>query len=324
MDRKRALFIGISFYDYDQAIIEEFNSLGYDVDYFSEVPTGVLYRYALRKNSQAKIKSYIDKTSKHIADACGSGYDIVFVIKGEFLTQQAIDIIRSKNPDSKWVLYLWDSIGRIPGSKKIFENFDSVYSFDRIDCLSNQNLIFNPLFFRKEYDARLYDKQELKYDLYFLGWYHSDRLRLAKKLVNFCRKFNLKPKVILYTGYVNYIFHVLLGKELKGNREFLIFKSIMASINFDFIMKSKSTLDIAHPMQSGLTMRTIELLGARKKIITTNGDIVHYDFYHPDNILVIDRENPEFTEDFFEKEYVPVSEGIVEYYSISNWLKRML
>lgn len=323
MGKKRALFIGISFYDYDQAIIEEFNALGYDVDYFSEVPTGLLYRYYLRTNNKDKIQAYIDRTSMHIADACGSGYDCIFVIKGEYLTQPAIDKIRSKNPDSKWVLYLWDSIGRIPESKKIFENFDSVYSFDRIDCLSNKNLIFNPLFFRKEYDSRSNGNQEIKYDIYFLGWYHSDRLKLAKKIVNFCSANYLNHKVILYTGYVNYLFHVLLGKELKGNKQYLIFKSITAKMNFDFIMKSKSTLDIAHPLQSGLTMRTIELLGAQKKIITTNGDIVHYDFYNPDNVLVIDRDSPILTKEFFEVPYVPVSENIIEKYSINNWLKRM-
>jgi hypothetical protein len=123
---------------------------------------------------------------------------------------------------------------------------------------------------------------------------------------------------------MNYLLHKLVGKELKGNKEYLIFTSITAKMNLDLIMKSKATLDIAHPQQTGLTMRTIELLGAQKKIITTNGDIVNYDFYDPQNILVIDRENPDFDTDFFKTEFNPTSNQILVKYSINEWLKRML
>ncbi|MEN2400325.1 hypothetical protein GKZ90_0011080 [Flavobacterium sp. MC2016-06] len=324
MSRQKALFIGIGFYDYDQAIISEFNSLGYDVDYFSEFPAGIPYRYYLRRNNKDKIESYKEKTSMDIANSCKSNYDLIFVIKGECLSQRAIDKIKSKNPNCKWVLYLWDSIVRIPQSKITAKNFDKVYSFDRADCLENKEFIFNPLFFRREYDRSLHGKMELKFDLYFLGWYHSDRLKLAKKIVNFCKKEGLSHKVILYTGYMNYLLHKVVGKELKGNKEYLVFKSITAKMNLDLIMKSKATLDIAHPEQTGLTMRTIELLGAQKKIITTNSDIVNYDFYDPKNILVIDRENPDFDTNFFKIEFNPTPEHILRKYSINEWLKRML
>lgn len=324
MSRQKALFIGIGFYDYDQAIINEFNSLGYDVDYFSEFPAGIPYRYYLRRNNKDKIKLYNERRSMYIANSSKSDYDLIFVIKGECLSQGAIDKIKSKNPNSKWVLYLWDSIVRIPQSKITAKNFDNVYSFDRADCLENKEFIFNPLFFRREYDRKLYGEMEVKYDLYFLGWYHSDRLKLVKKIVNFCKKEALHYKVILYTGYMNYLLHKLIGKELKGNKEYLIFKSISAKMNLDLIMKSKATLDIAHPQQTGLTMRTIELLGAQKKIITTNSDIVNYDFYDPQNILVIDRENPNFDTDFFKTDFNPTPDSILHKYSISEWLKRML
>ncbi|MNR06809.1 hypothetical protein D3C85_1229020 [compost metagenome] len=165
---------------------------------------------------------------------------------------------------------------------------------------------------------------EVKYDLYSLGWYHSDRLRLVKKIVNFCKKEGLRYKVILYTGYMNYLLHKLVGKELKGNKEYLIFKPITTKMNLDLIMKSKATLDMAHSQQTGLTMRTIELLGAQKKIITTNSDIVNYDFYDSQNILVIDRENPHFDTAFFKAEFNPTPEQILHKYSINEWLKRML
>ena len=67
------------------------------------------------------------------------------------------------------------------------------------------------------------------------------------------------------------------------------------------LKQSKTVVDIQHPKQSGLTMRTIEMLGANKKMITTNADIQNYDFYHPNNICIVDRNNvvvpPEFIKD---------------------------
>ena len=67
----------------------------------------------------------------------------------------------------------------------------------------------------------------------------------------------------------------------------------------DYIGNSRVVLDLPHPMQTGLTMRTIEAIGSKKKLITTNVDIVNYDFYNPKNILLIERENINFDKSFF-------------------------
>jgi hypothetical protein len=65
-------------------------------------------------------------------------------------------------------------------------------------------------------------------------------------------------------------------------------------------------------------MRTFETLGMRKKLITTNDDILNYDFYNPSNILVVDRNNPQLSEDFFLGKYVDNSE-IISKYHVDQW-----
>ena len=94
--------------------------------------------------------------------------------------------------------------------------------------------------------------------------------------------------------------------------------------NIEIEDTSKVILDIQHPAQTGLTMRTIEMIGLKKKIITTNQDIVHYDFYRPENIQVIDRKNAIIDKTFFDKEYVEISRSIYEKYSIRNWVLEIL
>lgn len=68
-------------------------------------------------------------------------------------------------------------------------------------------------------------------------------------------------------------------------------------------------------------MRTIEMLGGKKKLLTTNIEIMKYDFYNTDNILLLDRNNPKINVDFFGKEYKNLTDDIYKKYSINQWLK---
>ena len=83
-------------------------------------------------------------------------------------------------------------------------------------------------------------------------------------------------------------------------------------------------LDIQHPRQTGLTMRTIEMIRAEKKIITTNPDVSKYDFYNPNNILIIDRKNPKLDVSFFRTKYQPIPKSIYEKYSLNKWIDDVL
>ena len=88
--------------------------------------------------------------------------------------------------------------------------------------------------------------------------------------------------------------------------------------------QSEIIIDVQHPKQTGLTMRTFEALGARRKLVTTNADIVNYDFYNPRNILVVDRDNIVIPRSFVEEPYVDLPEEIYKKYSLSNWLREVL
>ena len=72
-----------------------------------------------------------------------------------------------------------------------------------------------------------------------------------------------------------------------------------------------------------MSFRVFEALGHRKKLITTNKDIVNYDFYHPQNILVLDKEKMEIPEDFVFSPYVEIDETVFAKYKIKNWVKEV-
>ncbi|MEM6687370.1 MAG: hypothetical protein AAF617_16440 [Bacteroidota bacterium] len=96
-------------------------------------------------------------------------------------------------------------------------------------------------------------------------------------------------------------------------------KSIQEVSNL--IQKAKIIVEIQRTEQVGLSFRIFEALGHRKKLITTNKDIVNYDFYHPQNILVVDENTIEIPADFVTSEYVEIDDEILSKYKIENWVK---
>lgn len=323
MSSKKILFIGIGFYDYEQSIIEELKRLGYKVDYYCETPAETIKYKFYRKYLPQKTHDLRAKWIMHIAEKCNTDYEIIFVIKCEYLSAEALTVIKSKNIQAKFILYLWDSIARIPDIKSKFHFFHKIFSFDRKDCLLHNDFIFNPLFFRQEYNGEE-SQNSFVYDIYHMGWFHSDRLKIIKQIDTYCIKNKLRTLLKVYTGYGGYLIQQIFGGELRNCKRYLIFKPISAIENRKNILHSKAVLDIAHGLQSGLTMRTIELVGMSRKIITTNIDIKNYDFYDPNNILIIDRAKPELDMSFFETPFRQIPSAIKQYYSLSSWLKRMI
>ena len=99
------------------------------------------------------------------------------------------------------------------------------------------------------------------------------------------------------------------------------FKSLSKLDVLNVIGKSKSIIDIQHPLQPGLTMRTIEIIGAKKKLFTTNKDVENYDFYNRNNIFIINRNEPKLDFSFLKKDYEDIDETIYEKYSLSSWIR---
>ncbi len=50
---------------------------------------------------------------------------------------------------------------------------------------------------------------------------------------------------------------------------------------------------------------------------------MNYDFYNPQNILVIDEDNIEIPEDFVTSTYIDIDDAILNKYSLDNWVKNV-
>jgi hypothetical protein len=74
---------------------------------------------------------------------------------------------------------------------------------------------------------------------------------------------------------------------------------------------------------SGLSFRVFEAIGYSRKLITNNNEVKSYDFYHPNNIYVLDNDERTLGE-FLNVPYAEIHPEIVDRYNFDNWIFRIL
>ncbi len=319
LEGKKVLFIGIGFYDYDKAIKKEIEKAGASVDYFQEFPITFKSRILSKLNNSLLDKLKIERQKK-ILSLSKDNYDYIFVIKGETLKKEFLEKLKNKNKNAKFIMYQWDSIRRVENYREIESCFDRKLSFDRIDTLSEKDLEFLPLFYRELPQNNEEIIEDI--DVSFVGWYHSDRYFIIENLKRELDKKELSSFFYIYIGKFYYYLNYLLKKDIRNlNRNIVKFKPLPYKDYIEINRRSKVILDIAHSLQSGLTMRTIEIMGMNKKIITTNKDIKNYNFYNGNNIEIIERENISIEDSFFENKFFGNDE--IKKLEIKNWIKNI-
>lgn len=319
---KRILFFSAHLFGYQNDIRLAMESVGAIVDYYDERPANNFLVKGVIRINRNLLAGYINHYyNKIIKETLQKEYDYVFFIKGESISASNVRRLKQFHPEANFIIYHWDSIANNSNAQNLLPYFDRVFSFDKIDC-ERLGLHFLPLFYTPDYANIPYYDKEIKYDMLFVGTTHSDRYKLVKrieeqiiKMGGLCLTWFYFPSKILYykmkiqNSYLRQIpvhtFH---------------FKPMSKELLLQLYAGSRIIIDVQHPKQTGLTMRCIETLGAKRKLITTNYSIIEYDFYNPDNILVVDRNLPYVPEKFLNEPYRDTPKEIYESYSIKNWL----
>lgn len=324
---KQILFIAPAFFGYEKKIVEKMEELGAKVVFFDERSITSVYEKALLKISplifKTKTMRYYEDIFKKITNET---FDYVFVIKCEMLPLEVIRKLRDMNPNATFCLYLYDSLINIRGITSKLNAFDRVLSFDLEDSRKHSNIKFRPLFYIDSYKREFRIDNNYKYDISFIGTIHSDRYAIIKMIKSLAQKKGLSSYFYCYlqSKFIYYYYKVTKSEFRNTSINDFTFDKVDSSLIADIIDETRTVLDIQHPKQTGLTMRTIEMLGMNKKLITTNSNIQEYDFYNPNNILVIDRKNIEIPESFLDTPYQKIDEEIYKNYSLENWIYNVL
>lgn len=326
---KRLLLIMPNFFEYPQIISDELRNMGYDVDFYDDRPsTNPFIKAAIRINKNLignYIRRYFDKMMLTVRK---QRYEIVFLISGQSLSfsDKMIEELKASQPQARFLLYQWDSLKNFPYIGDLEKYFDKCYSFDRNDAATHSNLKFLPLFYCRQYEEIGKLRQsKFKYDFCFVGTAHPKKYVFINKMSSQLR--NIYPNQFIYFFFpsrIVYIYRKFKNSEFKNARMYEFHYEPLRSSEMNKIYQdSRCVLDSPQAGQLGLTIRVIEALGAKKKLITTNADVANYDFYRPENIYIY-RGSFDLNDSFFTEPYKDIDKNIYDRYSLRNWLKEII
>jgi hypothetical protein len=324
----KVLFFAPQFFDYEQEIKRELERQGCQVDWFDDRPNSSPLIKALIRVKPEFIASYSDRYFTRIIEKTKlTKYDVVFVIKGEAMSIEVLAILKEKQIQARFLYYTFDSLKNYKNSFQKLTFFEKTYSFDRSDTSRHSDIIYLPLFYTQSYET-LNDGNE-KNDVLMLASIHSDRYVVAHRILDRLKKqSSLKLSIYCYFFYQSkwaFLLMKLFNNQFKKiPYKSVSWKSLTQKQTTNLVKSSRILIDIHHPEQSGLTMRTIESLGAHKKLITTNDDVKNHDFYCAENICVVDRNNPEISLNFITTPYKPIDPTIYKKYSLKSWVQEIL
>ncbi|MBD7913307.1 hypothetical protein [Clostridium cibarium] len=327
MRRKKALFICNPMYGYYKNIILELELHGWNVDYCNDKPTENSFFKGMMKIKKSLLKPLVKKYfDKLISEIKEKNYDLVFITNCKVFTTEMIKQMRNIQKSARFVLYMWDSLKLYPDNIDLIPLFDDAYSFDLEDCEKIDGLKFLPLFYCRGFEkVGQMLEEDVKYDIASVCTAHPNRYKIMRVLFPKLEANGVRIFSYMYLNKLQYLYNRVRVPEFKGvkSNEFK-FIPLSEKENLEVLKRSNNVFDIPHINQSGLTMRTIETLGARRKMITTNVDIKKYDFYNENNIFVMDEWNLEEIEDFINRKYEPIDDEVYRKYSVSNWLDTII
>lgn len=229
--------------------------------------------------------------------------DVIFIIRPDILDDSTLNYLKSRT--DSFIAYYYDSTRRFSRKVDIIPFFDTIYSYDKLDVETfgfrfTTNYIFNEEVHTKS-NYQFFNISTVDY-----------RLPSIEKLADYIRE----------KGW-SYNIQIFNGTPLESDSVEIITTQKSIEEVGELIKASDIIIEIQRTEQIGLSFRIFEALGYHKKLITTNADVVNYDFYHPQNILVIDSENPKIPEEFVNSPYLEIDRSILDFYKIDTWVKRV-
>lgn len=268
-----------------------------------------------QKNAKQKLKDqimcemYLQRLQSHQV------IDYALFIRPDVFGVQTVKALRHHVRPDGFVAYQWDGMGRFPFVWDFVALFDRFFVFDKQDCYKNAQLLHTTNFY---FDHDLTCRQPEIHDFYYLGSHYKDRMPLINRFLAFAVAQGWQSNFTIYSDKENVPKHYPIG-NVKWIQKPLSFKE-----NLEMTKQSRILVDFVIGAHKGLSLRVFEALGFRKKLITTNAEIVQYDFYHPDNIYVLTENNLDGLPEFLAQPHHEIDPNIREKYSFSNWIRHIL
>lgn len=299
-------------FGYIDALVEKLEAKeNVQVTYINTATIKFSYSSGLQKIQNFFLKIFSGKnlkkkyTSRKILDVLDPlpKQHIILVVRGDKLEK---DLLRNlKQKCEKFVAFYFDANNNIPHQESLIPFFDEVYSYEKEDV----------------------EKHDLKFITNYIPFDRAVKKNGSGvfNISSYDERYEVLENIAKQLKGYKFPFQIIVRKEepfpsdtIKVVPDYLSLKEVE-----ERILSSGILLDIQKEDQQGLSFRVFEALGYDKKLITSNKDVVTYDFYNPANILIIDKNDPVIPEAFLHTPYEPVPEEIKNKYRRDQWINRV-
>lgn len=321
---KTFLLIMPDYSDFPELFVRNLKKLGFSADVMTDNPSKFRYHGFQRiinffRKTFLKDKTYkkelvkqhkLNEYYKRI-DGIEKKLDYILVIRPDLFPIPVIQKLREKT--KKLIAYQWDGIEKFPEVKKYFDLFDSFFCFDYSDKNQNIKSITNFYFDCLPPVYKKFNSQRPK--LYFVGLYWENREEKIDRFISQMSEQNIELDINIQYNNKNEI----KNPKIKYRKDRITFLE-----NLKKVEEADVLLDFVDPVHNGLSIRFFEALYYKKKVITDNLMVRNYDFYHTNNIFVLENNNYKDIEAFLKLPYQDLSDEIVKKYSFSKWTEEII
>ena len=320
MSIKKIAVISFDHWNYDRHIVAELKKKGVQAVHINIGQYKHANIWVKTKNTLSKIffdenpkkvkrQEFILETLKKLGIQ-----DQILVINPELIDKKYH--LEIKKYTSRYIAYLYDSVARCPVEHLLEDVFDTIFSFDTADVKKYG--------FQETTNYIYLEKQKITetkstFDVFYLASFD--------KRMDFLKQISNKLDGI----QVSYLF-IIVGKKTWKKQLFAVFGKTNKNIIYrrkrinqenlgDYYAKSNAIFDLVRDHQTGLSFRVFEAMAYQKKLITNNPNIMNYDFYNSNNIMVINEKKLEFDPAFFSSNYEPLADKIYNKYTLEHWTK---
>jgi len=319
--RPRALLISPSFFGYEQEIVDELGRQGLDAEFLDERPSNSSILKAIYRVNVRAAANQVDRYYRRVAKSMvWQDLSLVLVIRGEIVPPWFLTLVRSKAPDATIVFYSWDSVQNSSNFAKLLPFFDHLYSFEEgarelDDRFRIKHLFYSPSF------SPLGEDTPRRFDGSFIGTLHSGRYAFAKRAFS---SFRSSYTYFFVQARWYFALRRIFDRRYRAvPRRDVTFSKLTHAQVADVFRNSLAVLDMQHENQTGLTMRTFEVLASGAYLITTNASIRKTSLISTDRVIVVDEDvDPEQLIEILRAKPVPdaAPEGFDEY-SLQSWVR---
>lgn len=328
---KRILFIAPQFFGCDKLIFSELCEQGAIVTRLYDRPFSGIFFKALCRFLPRAVSWALTGYYKRKVRSLNVGFDHVFVINGQTLHYSFLVWMRRRFPSANFILYMWDSLENRPYTVQCLSLYDRRLSFDPL-CCERFGLVFRPLFFvggsvegdssggANVGDRSACDPSESDYDIAFVGTVHSDRYEVLQRLRAHNPGLRIRTFLYMQSKFLFYFRKLFVRAFRSASANEFMFRPLLLDEVDMVLSRSAILLDIEHPKQRGLTIRSVDYLRAGKKFITTNRSFVSLKIFETGNILLLDRDTPIIDREFFDRSFSPFSTSDLDQFTIKRFL----